>query len=229
MSLTVAKQADEKQEIRNAVSAALLNKYLAGVVRAMDGRTKSAAEKIAAEHAAKADMKMFSAQTVEAKEAETAKQMKKYGMREKMNFAADGKALEDNPGESISQAISMAVASSATMLTLAVSAGSGEITGLGAVMAGIGGAYTVNAAAKAAIRHFSRPKNEEQTQKAAAYTELKHAQMALKQLKKVLQAPEKAAQKAEDREMIARLYASGLGNPGGMVTPVSLAKKDLGR
>lgn len=229
MSLTVAKQADEKQEIRNAVSAALLNKYLAGVVKAMDGRTKSEVKKIAAEHAAGADMKMFTVETVKAKEAETAKQMKKYGLREKMNYAADGKALDDNPGESISRAISMAVASSATMLTVAVAAGSGEITGLGAAMAGIGGAYTVNAAARAAMRHFSRPKNEEQTQKVAGYTELKHAQMALKQLKKVLEAPEKAAQKAKDREMIAQLYASGMGNPGGMITPVSLAKKGLGR
>ncbi len=32
-----------------------------------------------------------------------------------------------------------------------------------------------------------------------------------------------------DREMIAQLYASGMGNPGGIVTPVSLAKKGLGR
>ena len=79
------------------------------------------------------------------------------------------------------------------------------------------------------MRHFSRPKGEEQTRKVAAYTELKHAQMALKQLKKVLQAPQKAAEKAKDREMIAQLYASGMGNPGGIVTPVSLAKKGLGR
>ena len=210
MSLTVAKQADDKQEIKNAVSAALLNKYLAGVVRAMDGRTKSEAGKIAAEHAAKADMKMFSVETVEAKEEETAKQMKKYGLREKMNFAADGKALDDNPGESISRAISMAVASSATMLTLAVAAGSGEITGLGAVAAGIGGAYTVNAAAPGGHASFQPSERRGTTRKVAAYTELKHAQMALKQVEEGSSGAAKGRRESERQGNDAQLYASGM-------------------
>lgn len=225
MSLTVETKAGQK----DTKSAALLNKYLSGAVLKMDGMTKENAEKVANKFAAE-KAEGIQVADVTAKEAEVNKDLKKYGLREKLNYASDAKAYSEDIQKSVDSIVTTGVMSVASVLTLAVATTSAPEQG--AAMGVVGGALlaavTAERLAKAGLRAVSGPRNEAQAKKIDEYTELKHTQLALKQLKNVLLAPEREAQKAKDKEMVRQLYASGLGNPGGMITPVSLAQKGKG-
>lgn len=226
MSLMIETKAGQK----DTKSAALLNKYLSGAVAKMDGMTKKDAKKVANKFAAE-KAEGIQVADVTAKEAEVKEGLKKFGLRETLNYASDAKALSEDVQKSVDTMLVTGVMSVASVLTLAVATTSTPEQGatLGAVAGVVLTAATAERLAKAGLRAVSAPRNEEQARKADEYTELKHTQLALKQLKNVLLAPEREAQKAKDKEMVRQLYASGLGNPGGMITPVSLAKGKGGR
>lgn len=221
MSLTVETKAGQK----DTKSAALLNKYLSGAVAKMDGMTKKDATKVADKFAAQKAQGIELAD-VTAKEADVNEGLKKFGLKEKLNYASDAKAYNEDIQKSVDTMVMTGVMSVASTLTLAVATTSTPEQGatLGAVAGVVLTAATLERLAKAGMRAVSAPRNEEQAKKVDEYTELKHTQLALKQLKNVLTAPEREAQKAKDKEMVRQLYASGLGNPGGMITPISLAK-----
>lgn len=225
MSLTVTAKSGQK----DVKSAVLLNKYLSSAVLKMNGMTKKDAEKVANSFAAE-KIEGIQVADVTAKEAEINESLKKYGLKEKLNYASDAKAYSKDPQKSIDSIITTGVMSVASSLTLAVAAGSSPEQGaaMGTVAGALLAAVTIERLAKSGLRALSTSKNETQAKKIDEYTELKHAQLALKQLKNVMLAPEREAQKAKDKEMVRQLYASGLGNPGGMITPVSLAQKGKG-
>lgn len=53
--------------------------------------------------------------------------------------------------------------------------------------------------------------------KIAGYADAKHALLALKILKKEIEAPAKATEKAKYKEDVAKLFVAGYGQPGGGV------------
>ena len=230
MALSIeTKGASDKNK---AASMAFLNKYLSGALVKMDGMTKADATKAAKAMAEKAADKGISVSDVVAKEKEVKDSLKGYGLREKVNYHSDAKAFNEDINKSIYTMINTAILSSATLCTLAATYSSSPEEGatMGAVMGGVMGAITVERLAKAGLRAVSGAKNEEQAKKVDDYTELKHTQLALKQLKHVLLAPEREAQKAHDKEMVKQLYASGFGSRGGMIAPINWnTKKDGGR
>ena len=75
-----------------------------------------------------------------------------------------------------------------------------------------------------------RSKTPEERKAVQDYADVKHAQLALKLLKKEIEAPIKAAEKAKRREEIAQLFAAGYGQPsGGLIQAATLRNQKAGR
>ena len=74
---------------------------------------------------------------------------------------------------------------------------------------------------------MSASKTPEEKKSARDYANVKHAQLALKMLKKEIEAPIKAAEKAKRKEEVAQLFAAGYGQPqfGGAV-PEAIAEAE---
>ena len=206
-------------------SKKLLEGYMAGAVKEIGFARKKDAEEIAtyyandfykagkAEGVSKADVK--------AMEKQVSKELKQYGLRERINYATDGRAIKENPTSTIVQG-----AFAATMMAMSVGAAAadGEM-GLASAFMTIG---LAGAAANAALYYAGTSYNKEQERKIDEYTELKHAQLALKQLKREFS----AAEHAKYKEEVAGLFAAGYGQPsGGLIqNPVQMAKlKNQGR
>ncbi|MBP3402544.1 MAG: hypothetical protein J6L82_01380 [Alphaproteobacteria bacterium] len=70
---------------------------------------------------------------------------------------------------------------------------------------------------------LSEEAKKDKSEALKAYTEIKHSQIALKKLKNALDP------KPSYKDEVRALYASGLGNPGGMITALNLKKQNGGR
>ena len=182
--------------------------YLAGAVEAM-GKTSSkrdaskAADKYLANHPLKGIDKKAAIKTIDNLEKNYKAEAKSADLKTKIQYALGGKEA------------TKALMLGAACVVSGVMAAKGAHS-MGAVslmlMAGAMGS------AEAALLG----KEENKSEKLKAYTEIKHAQLALKKLKKSLDP------KPSYKDEVRALYASGLGNPGGMVTALNL-KKNNGR
>ncbi|MBO4519857.1 MAG: hypothetical protein J5787_01480 [Alphaproteobacteria bacterium] len=75
-----------------------------------------------------------------------------------------------------------------------------------------------------------RSKTPEERKAVQDYADVKHAQLALKMLKKEIEAPIKAAEKAKRKEEVAQLFAAGYGQPsGGLIQAATLRNQKAGR
>ena len=181
--------------------------YLAGAVEAM-GKTSSkreaskAADKYLADHPLKTTDKEATLKVVDNLEKNYKAEAKSADLKTKIQYALGGREA------------TKAVMLGAASVVSGVMAAKGADT-MGAVslmlMAGAMGS------AEAALLG-----KDEKSEKLKAYTEVKHTQLALKKLKKSLDP------KPSYKDEVRALYASGLGNPGGMVTALNL-KKNNGR
>lgn len=216
MSLEILKKAAGKSADKNE----LLMGYLSGAVVEMESMSKVQAEQAAAEKAAKADVKAFDLKDIGAMQASVKKELKNYGIQEKMYYHADGEVVKNDETEGVGRAGIMAIAGAAMGLTGAI-AGSPEVA-----IGGMAGAAAVSVT-MATMRFLGEPTNAAEAKKADDFKTLKHTQLALKQLKKAVEAPMKAAKTEAYKQEVAQYMA--MTNPGGMVSPVALARKNKGR
>lgn len=186
-----------------------LDAYLSGAVEKMGGKTKSEAKKIAKEFAEGADKSNISALDVRERSADMKKQASQAGLREKINYASDA----DVSG--LSDAMAFGISGVAASMLAPIVAADPQVMGVTFLAATV--AYAGKKGVKTAAAELSASKTPEQKTKAAEYADIKHAQLALKQLKKAIEAPLKAAEKAKDKDLINRCFAAGMGNPGGVI------------
>lgn len=217
MSLEIQKTAGTEKMTE---SKALLASYMAGSLVEMSNLSKVQAEQVAAERAAEVDIKAFKLEDIKEAQASVKKDLKNYGIQEKMYYHADGEVVKKDEMEAFSRAGIVAMAGFAMGITGAI-ANSPEVA-----IAGMGGAAMFGVV-KATMRYLGEPTNEAEAKKAEEFKTLKHTQLALKQLKKVVEAPVKAAKREAYKEEVAKYMA--MSNPGGMVSPVTLAQKGKGR
>lgn len=199
-----------------------LDNYLAGAVKLMGGKTKSEAKRIAKEYVGSANRFGIGLESVQLKKEELKKAASEYGLKEKVNYASDA----DVSG--ISDTVSLGVGAVAASMLAPIAAADPEK--LAITLAAGALAYTAVKAVKVAAAGMSESKTPEQEKKAAGYADVKHAQLALKLLKKEIEAPIKAAEKAKYKEDVAALYAVGYGQPsGGLVGTAVLRNQKGGR
>lgn len=214
-------------EVKKDIDAAL-NKYLSGSLQFIGNSTKVEASQKASEYAEKQNLSEFTSNPKEtkdaivAKETELKKASKQYGLQEKMNYAFDARVFQERPLDELAQGLHVALFASAGMMTAAFS-NSPEA----ATLFGVGGVLT--AATLTTGRFLSAGETEKEKKSINEYAEIKHAQLALKQLKKKVMPSIKAAENKEKGIPSAKeMFAAGLGNPGGMITPLDF-KKNQGR
>ena len=193
----------------------MLRAYLNGAVQLSSGKSKAEAKKVIQDYYQQADIQALkdspdALKVVEAKEKNLQEKASSFGLRAKVNYASDADVSD------ISDVISMGVGAVATSMLAPIAAADPQA--LSATILTAAAAYTVTKAAKTAAAELSASKTPDQKKQAREYATVKHAQLALKLLKKEIEAPLKAAEKAKYKEDVAKLFAAGYGQPsGGMV------------
>lgn len=181
--------------------------YLAGAVEAM-GKTSSkreaskAADKYLADHPLKTTDKEATLKVVDNLEKNYKAEAKSADLKTKIQYALGGK-----------EATKALMLGAASVVSGVMAAKGADPMGAVSLMLMAGAMGSAEAALLG---------KDEKSEKLKAYTEVKHAQIALKKLKKSLDP------KPSYKDEVRALYASGLGNPGGMVTALNL-KKNNGR
>lgn len=182
--------------------------YLAGAVEAM-GKTSSkreaskAADKYLADHPLKTTDKEATLKVIDNLEKNYKAEAKSADLKTKIQYALGGR-----------EATKAVMLGAASVVSGVMAAKGADPMGAVSLMLMAGAMGSAEAALLG--------KDENKSEKLKAYTEVKHAQIALKKLKKSLDP------KPSYKDEVRALYASGLGNPGGMVTALNL-KKNNGR
>ena len=181
--------------------------YLAGAVEAM-GKTSSkreaskAADKYLADHPLKTTDKEATLKVVDNLEKNYKAEAKSADLKTKIQYALGGR-----------EATKAVMLGAASVVSGVMAAKGADPMGAVSLMLMAGAMGSAEAALLG---------KDEKSEKLKAYTEVKHTQLALKKLKKSLDP------KPSYKDEVRALYASGLGNPGGMVTALNL-KKNNGR
>lgn len=218
--LRFSKEKEMKPETK-----ALLESYMAGAVKEIGFAKKSRAEEMATDYAkdfyeaGKAES--ITKADIKAMEKQVSKELKQYGLKERLNYSINGKAISENPFSTLLQGAGVAA-------LVVVGSGTAAIDGQHALAAGLIGVGVAVAVAKSAAFYAGEPKNETEARKIEEYTNLKHAQLALKQLKREFTAKERA----EYSEKLGQFLAAGYGQPsGGLIqAPIyAIKQKNQGR
>lgn len=212
------KREDVERPVGDMATRKMLRAYLQGAIRLTSGKNKAEAKKIIQEYHQQTDMSEFKAspdalKVVEAKEKSLKEKASAHSLRAKVNYASDA----DVPN--MSEIISVGMASVATSMFASVAVSNPEPLSATILTAAV--AYTAAKTTKMVAASLSESKTPEQKKDAQTYASVKHAQLALKLLKKEIEAPLKEAEKAKYKEEVAKLFAAGYGQPsGGFVQPV---------
>jgi len=160
-----------------------LNKYLAEGVRMMHGQSKSEAEDFAENYSKMRFPERVSMKTMEEKEAALAKESKKFGTLQKMNYWADAD-IDNTPFKKVMVgAVGVAIASA-----MAVSmAQDPNVFNIG--MTAVGTAMAVVEGGKGIVGNMYRSVHQHEKKSAEEYADIKHAQLLLKQVKRELVNP----------------------------------------
>ena len=208
MALVIeSKQGISFTDIQAATKVGL---YLASAVEVM-GKTSSkreaarAADKYLADHPVKNTDKQAALKIIGNMEKELSGQAKAADFKTKAQYALGGKET--------AKAVMLGAASVVT----GVMAAQG-VDPMAAV------SFTLFAGAVSTAGYaLSEEAKKDKSEALKAYTEIKHSQIALKKLKNALDP------KPSYKDEVRALYASGLGNPGGMITALNLKKQNGGR
>ena len=161
-----------------------LNKYLAEGVRIMHGQTKSEAEEFAENYSKMRFPEKVSMKTMEEKEASLAKESKKFGTLQKMNYWADAD-IDNTPFKKVMVgAVGVAIASA-----MAVSAAYDGPNVFNIGMTAVGSAMAVVEGGKGIVGNIYRSVRQHEKKSAEEYADIKHAQLLLKQVKRELVNP----------------------------------------
>lgn len=191
-----------------------LDSYLIGAVVLMGGKSKAEAAKIAENYVCTTDRSAVRENAVDAKAAELKKEAKKYGLREKLNYATDA-----DHGLKLEMTV-IGAASLVESLAKSESMPNGPVA-----------LVVPKNAVQYAVGSMVKADTPEKKVKADEYADIKHAQLVLKQLKRCLLTSydPARAEKTEKKSMMQEakeLYAS-YGNPsGGMIHKDILAARN---
>lgn len=201
---------------------ALLNKYLSGAVQKLQGKTKSEAEVSAKAYASVGyilsdRMAGVEIADVKAKEKEIKNALKTYGLKARYNYKQDAEFKKEND-----QALKMRgknpIVNDIAKTVVAAGMASLIAWGISAVneKAGIAAAAYMgfNMTVNTITAHASRSKTDAEHKKFMDYADLKHAQLALKKLKKnMLKDGKGMAYDAKDKDVkrptVASIVAKG--------------------
>lgn len=236
MTLSV-KKTTEKGKISPEMKK--INRYLDDFLDRVQTHGKIESYVDAVNHAADVNPEDFSLDAIKEARDGYKKQLKNYGLKEKMYYYAasniDDAYLEDSNDKrgkttafvGISSAVAVGAFSGIAALSGSPDAAAGVKVAMSFLVGGTLGVPVV-AMARNAVHDAFIPKTKEGKEKADEYVKVKHALLALKQLKKAVEAPAKAKAKEEYKQEVGK-YMS-MTNPGGMVSPIIAAKKGkLGR
>ena len=218
----ISRSAEEKTATNK-----LLSSYLERAVALTSGKSKSEAKRLIAEYHKDADKKSLmqapdALKTVKAKEADLKDRAAEFGFKTKLNYVSDA----DIPN--VSDVVAGGMAAVATVSLASVVAA--DPSTLGATLFMATTAYMTAKAGKLMAAEISASKTPEQKKSAQDYADVKHAQLALKLLKKEIEAPIKAAEKAKYKDEVNKLFAAGYGQPsGGLVQAAMLKNQKAGR
>ena len=206
------KKEETERPVGDLATRKLLRAYLNGALKLSSGKSKAEAKEAIQEYHRQADTQALKAspdalKVIEEKEKNLKDRAASYGLREKINYASDADVAD------LSDVVSMGVGAVATSMLAPVTAADPQV--LSATILAAAATYTVGRATKAVAAELSASKTPDQKRQARDYASVKHAQLALKLLKKEIEAPLKAAEKEKYKEEIANLFAAGYGQPSG--------------
>lgn len=221
MKVSNIKKADKSKATKD-----LLQSYLKGAVALTAGKTKTEAKRLIAEYQKNADKEalMGSAEALDiVREQEKALKDRAsgYGLKTKMNYVSDA----DIPDVSDVVAGGMAAVATVSLAPVVVA----DPNTLGATLFVATSAYMATKAGKLLAAEMSASKTPEQKKNAQDYADVKHAQLALKLLKKEIEEPIKAAEKEKYKEEVNKLFAAGYGQPSGGLVQAAMLNKRQGR
>lgn len=203
----------ENKPVEAKADLKLLQDYMKGAQLIAQGLPKKEAEaKIENLYKDSKELKDFAAapnawEAVSNAEKDLKKQGKEFGLREKVAYAVDA-----NNNKSQDNFMNACVAGIAMSTLMPITAADPNKLSVG--MLTVAAAATLNYAAKSTLVHFSRANDEQQKSDAEKYADIKHAQFALKCLKRDLTKPASEVEK---------LMAAGYGQPsGGLMQNVAL-------
>jgi len=222
---------EQNASVGSAATNKLLRSYLEGAIALTKDKTKSESKQLIKDYFEKADKKELMGASdalavVEAKEKRLKEKASSASFKTKVNYATDADKTDLS-----SQVIGGGIAFVATALLAPVVAN--DPNALSATVLAATASYTAVKVAKGVklmAAELSASKTPEEKRNAQNYANVKHAQLALKLLKKEIEAPIKAAEKAKRREEIAQLFAAGYGQPsGGLIQAATLKNQKAGR
>ena len=205
----------------------LLRAYLMNAVALTKGKSKGEAKRILKDYFEKTDKKALmeasdALDVVKAKEKRLKDRASGAGLREKANYISDADTAN------FSDIVAMGMTTMA--IAMAAPLANQNPSALSATLMTALGAYGVTQVGKHVLGTFAASKTPEEKKSASEYANVKHAQLALKMLKKELEAPIKAAEKAKRKEEVAQLFAAGYGQPsGGLIQAAALKNQKAGR
>ena len=171
----------------------LLISYMDGAIKEIGfvskGKANSSAEWFAEDFYYSGKAKGLSTDDVTAMEKRVDKSLKKYGFKERLNYLTNVRAIEENPTAFILKG------GAAGMLAMGAFSEALAGNNHGAALAVLGIAVAASLGKVAANQALSG-KTDEENRKIDEYTNMKHAQLALKQLKRKMEFP-------EDRTVVA--------------------------
>ena len=221
-------KAEEKEApVGSSATRKLLRAYLENAVVLTKGKSKSDAKHALQDYFEKADKKDLlnapdALDVVKAKEEKLKDKAASASLKTKVNYVSDADIA------SVSDVVAGGMAAVATVSLAPIVAN--DPSTLGATLFVATTAYMAAKAGKLAAAEMSASKTPEEEKSARDYANVKHAQLALKMLKKEIEAPIKAAEKAKRKEEIAQLFAAGYGQPGGgLIQAAMLNKQKAGR
>jgi len=213
--------------VGTAATRKLLRAYLQNAIVLTKGKSKGEAKRILKDYFEKADKKAL----LEASDALAVVQAKEKRLKDKASGAslkAKANYISDADTANFSDIVAMGMSAVATTMVLPLANQNPSM--LSSTLVTALGAYAATQVGKQVLGHFSASKTPEEKRDAQSYANVKHAQLALKLLKKELEAPIKAAEKAKRKEEVAQLFAAGYGQPsGGLIQAATLRNQKAGR
>lgn len=217
-------------------STRILAKYLNCALNAAEGKPRKKVKSSIKKHVSSyATLGEYNPLQIDALEEKTDKLIAAEGTKAKLNYLSDSRSIQKvfkEAKEMSKEKGAKGFAVGAVVLAAGMTAA--ELWAVHAVVslanekaANVVVGYMLGKmAAKSAVAVATRAKTPAEKERFDNYADLKHAQLAIKLLKKELGLPSKKdKEKQENRQMARELLASGLGNPGGMITPLDFKTK----
>ena len=201
--------AEKSSKSENKDMRQLLSSYLDGAVALTSGKTRAESKRLIKDYVAETGKDGLSGadalKAVKEKEKALKENASKFDLKTKVNYLSDADTAPLKESK-----ITEAVAAAWTFSALFANSGTVAATVFGTLSY-----YTVKGIAKEVAKDVTESKTDAEKKNAGSYADIKHAQLALKLLKRDIEAPMKAAERAQYKEEAKKLFAAGYGLPSG--------------